>query len=644
VTRPRAVAVALLIIAAGQQASAHSGLRFSSPLSGATLGATPARIHLTFAERPEPTLATIRVVDTKGAAFQVDKPEAVADDPLSLFVRVRPLDRGVYTVYWRVVSAVDGHVSAGAFVFGVLMAPTAVAAPEAETNASPIEAVARSLLLLGLLLATGSVAAIVGRFASRRTVSMAAIGWVLTATGLVALAIAQSQAAQSGFAALINTAIGRGWLDRAAGIAVMLAGLIAMAIGREGSRLRSIGMTIFALGAAGTSVAHSAAGHAAAGRWPLRFTVAAQALHVVGAGAWLGGLAMLIAEMRVASTVSLSAVRRFSNLAAIMLAAVVSTGVLRTYHEVGDWTALLTSPYGRIVLIKIGLLLIIAALGAVNRWRHVPVASSEPRLLERTARIEVGLAVLATIAAAVLATLAPPASAEAIAGLSASGADFATTVRATFSAVSNQPGPNRFDVRVEDYDSATPVAATRASLTVTPVDDPGTESTTLALNREADGSFSGSGANLAFPGRWRVDMLLERGNGSVTVPVEVEAKGLPQLTSIFRPPNAAPIYTIETSQEAYVTITVDPEKVGRNQLQISFENVLLEPLTVSNVVVTMQHEHDPVQVLVINRTDRHRFSSTAVLPRGRTVVAVTARTERGSRVRATLELIPTTGN
>ena len=51
------------------RADAHSGLRFSSPLDGATLGDSPTDVQLTFLEKPEASLSTIRVVDTLGAAY-----------------------------------------------------------------------------------------------------------------------------------------------------------------------------------------------------------------------------------------------------------------------------------------------------------------------------------------------------------------------------------------------------------------------------------------------------------------------------------------------------------------------------------------------------------------------------------------------
>jgi copper transport protein len=636
--RPAAGVALAIVLVAGlvRGAAAHSGLRFSSPLDGSTLGAAPAHVHLSFIEKPEPSLATIRVIDTRGEAYQLGRPEAVADDPLSLMIRVRPLERGVYTVQWRVVSAVDGHASAGAFVFGVLMEPTGPAAPVSDTAVSLLEAAARSVFLTGLVLALGAAAAVAFRFGSARVLSIAGAGWLVSACGLVMLVVAQTRIAQAGVADLVGTAVGTALIARAAGIAVMLLGLaVAATAGRTRRFARLAGMIVFGLGSIGCVVAHAASGHAAAGRWPVWSTVLVQSLHIVAAGAWLGGLVVLVAELR-ARTVSERAIRWFSNLAAVMLVVVTVTGVTRGYHELADWEGVFTTSYGWFVVAKIALLVAIALLGAMNRWRHVPIAAAAPQPLERTARAELSLAVIATIAAGVLGALPPPAGAKSIAGLEAAGADFATSVRATLSAVSDQPGPNRFSVRTDDYDSGAPVQPDRVTLRFTPLDDPGIAVTTLALARDGETLFTGAGANLAFPGRWRIEMLIERGPTSVTVPVDVEAKGLPQFTSVLRPPDAPPSYTIAANAMSFIIITIDPEKRGPNELHFSFADVLFEPLAIGSVVVTIQRDSFSVLPLVLTRQNRDRFTATTTLERGRSRLVVTARTATGDRLRATL--------
>ena len=116
--------------------------------------------------------------------------------------------------------------------------------------------------------------------------------------------------------------------------------------------------------------------------------------------------------------------------------------------------------------------------------------------LWRRSRVELVLATGALALAAVLGTIAPPGTgqAAATAGLSASGADFATTVRVRLTTTSAEPGPNGFAVRVTDADSG---AAHRATLACgcasRPLDDPEVEQTALTLKPGTTaGSYAGA--------------------------------------------------------------------------------------------------------------------------------------------------------
>jgi methionine-rich copper-binding protein CopC len=100
------------LVALAAPAAAHSTLESSDPAAGSSVPASPRHIVLTFSEDPDAKLSLVGVIDSSGATVPgVSAPEAVPDEKLQLRVTPsRPLDDGVYTVNWRVVSAVDGHV------------------------------------------------------------------------------------------------------------------------------------------------------------------------------------------------------------------------------------------------------------------------------------------------------------------------------------------------------------------------------------------------------------------------------------------------------------------------------------------------------------------------------------------------------
>src|SRR5829696_10056163 len=121
--RGRLAAIAVLagawLLASGPAAAAHGALQSSEPAGGSSLERAPAAVTLRFTERPDPGLSTVRVLDSSGRVVAGGPARPVAGRPLELRVPTAGLAAGGYTVSWRIVSAVDGHRTDGAFGFGV---------------------------------------------------------------------------------------------------------------------------------------------------------------------------------------------------------------------------------------------------------------------------------------------------------------------------------------------------------------------------------------------------------------------------------------------------------------------------------------------------------------------------------------------
>src|SRR5438093_1983539 len=113
-----AAATVALTLAGTATAWAHANLASSDPANGATLATAPSAIRLTFTEPPDPTLSTIIVLNAGATKLATGDPTLQPPRTLSVSMPANVPD-GVYTVSWRTVSTVDGHVTAGAFAFGV---------------------------------------------------------------------------------------------------------------------------------------------------------------------------------------------------------------------------------------------------------------------------------------------------------------------------------------------------------------------------------------------------------------------------------------------------------------------------------------------------------------------------------------------
>lgn len=602
-------------------AAAHAVLLQSDPASGATLGAGPRAITLTFSEKPEAALSEIRVVGTRGTAFQKGRPKLVGGAP-AIAVAVGDLGIGVYTVTYRVTSAVDGHATTGAFAFGVGASPAGVKlrASSGAPSTSKLEVVARWLLLVGLVVLLGTAVAGVARFGG--DLALAAAGWLLAVAGLVLLAEAQRRSAGVTLGALLDTSVGDALVGRAAAIAAAgVALLLAFAVaGRV-----ALGLT--AAAALTAIVVHVAAGHAAAGSWSSAVTVTAQSAHFAAAGVWFGGLAALVLFVRGApSSEKAAAVRRFSFLAAIALAVVVVTGTIRAIDELTDAGDLVSTAYGRVVLAKILLFGVLAALGMRNRRRSVPAAAADLGPLRKTSRRELAVAATALAMAAVLGALAPPVGGRppGVAGLSDTADAAGTKVELT--AASPEPGPNTFVAKVEGGDPGPTLP-----LRFTPLDDPRERSTTLTLARTGDGRYQGTGANLEYDGRWGVEATV----GAATVSLELDVPGEDTFPTITRPPNAPAVYSKPAGGIEFVRMTLFPERAGNSHLTAGAFDDISGDIPVASLVLTMQVGDEAVRRLPVRRASATTFATDADLPEGKVTFAVTLHTRSGTRLRAT---------
>src|SRR5439155_19370193 len=159
-----ALVAALALAVAVRPASAHALRQTSYPDAGATLPRAPTEVRVTFGEQPDPKLSSLRVLDAAGRDRTSGKTEAVGGQPLTLRVAVQSLPNGVYTVAWRTVSRVDGHLASGTFAFGVGVSPSAAASSAGAARApspSTRNIAGRWFLYVGLMILLGSSATVV---------------------------------------------------------------------------------------------------------------------------------------------------------------------------------------------------------------------------------------------------------------------------------------------------------------------------------------------------------------------------------------------------------------------------------------------------------------------------------------------------
>ena len=149
--------------------------------------------------------------------------------------------------------------------------------------------------------------------------------------------------------------------------------------------------------------------------------VATDVLHLVAAGAWLGGLlplALLFAAARrstdpaVASVIR-GATLRFSTLGVIAVGTLLATGLVNTYLLAGSVQALITTHYGHFLLVKIALFMAMVCIAVFNRLRLTPrlsierQASAARQQLQRNCLVEAAMGLLIVVIVGALGTLPP---------------------------------------------------------------------------------------------------------------------------------------------------------------------------------------------------------------------------------------------
>jgi putative copper export protein/methionine-rich copper-binding protein CopC len=456
------LALATLILLPGL-AFAHTGLRRAAPGGGDHLSAAPRELRLTFTEAVEVTLARVALTGPNGPVELA--PLTLHPDSAAVLLGPiqSPLVAGIYTVNWQVVGA-DGHPIRGEYTFVIAPGAEGLAPPVAGPVApgqepppaehhdpvtfptgsdfgaeSPLYAGVRWLTFLGLLGVIGVIAfrllvlwlmartegssqhAVVGVAASRAArFGVAALA--LLGVALVLRLYAQSYALHGGEQSLdpglIGTMLSRttwgwGWLLQAAATLVALIGFL---LARSDSRA---GWTLATLGAVALAFTPGLSGHAAGASELTTLAILADALHVLGAGGWMGSLLLLvIVGIPVALRRSdgergrsvAALINAFSPTALFFAGTVVSTGVFAAWLQLGSVPALWQSAYGRTLLLKLAFLTVVFGTGAYNWLRVKPVLGSEAAAgrLRRSALLELAVGVVVLAVTAVLVATATP--------------------------------------------------------------------------------------------------------------------------------------------------------------------------------------------------------------------------------------------
>jgi putative copper resistance protein D len=216
---------------------------------------------------------------------------------------------------------------------------------------------------------------------------------------------------------LSGTDFGHLWVGRA--VIALLVLVLALVRAVSSRSERSVVLLILS-GAFLASLAGTGHTQSSTGATKL-LQMGSDAVHLLAAGGWLGGLVPLaLVSARGSRAQAEQGLARFSGMGYAAVAALFATGVINGVILVGTWANLFGSPYGRLLLVKIALFLGMVGFAGINRFFLVPALVRNGGVAENGAVLArlrrhiayeqlLGATVIGIVS--VLGTLAPPATA-----------------------------------------------------------------------------------------------------------------------------------------------------------------------------------------------------------------------------------------
>lgn len=402
----------------------------------------PQSASLRFTEPLERSFSSAELYDSSGERVATE-PSGFTDDPYEMVLTLPGnLPNGTYTIQWRNVSAADGHPQTGYVPF-TIGSQADVVVPEAPQitafNEPPLllGAIGRWLSLLGISGVAGAFVCWLWVLRTARDpldddlqdavqesvamLMLSAIGVAIV--GSVVMLVHQTMASAGGFSlsdmwsVIESTRFGHLWIARIV-LLVALAGLLMYdALWDDPPQYSLAGLALALSG--GLFLTFSLNSHAAAQTTGRTTAIAVDWIHLAASSVWVGGLlALLVAliygtqgapreDRREAFALAITSFTTIGISSVVLLAI---SGLYSSWLQVGNLVGLRETAYGQTLSIKIGLTVLLVALGAVNQRYLGPRMREAARgttHFGRTVAAEAMLAIGVLFAVGLLTSMAP---------------------------------------------------------------------------------------------------------------------------------------------------------------------------------------------------------------------------------------------
>jgi len=407
-------AVSFSVFIPAGSASAHAGLEGSDPKPSSWLATSPTEVVLHFDESVGVVFARIKILDQDGKEVFEARPTRDANDHTTVRANIDKLGDGTWVVVWRVASA-DSHPVQGSFAFSVGTSSSDVTSilnsnESHKHGLNNLFNIIRFVMFVGVLALIGGIALVM--FGAKKPPSirtrMSLWGaWTFAIVASIEALFAYGPHASgvkvynvtdlSLLGDTMSTLFGQATLLR---ISLLLGfSMLLMTIDKRDKRA-------WRICAVGTSVAvaatFSAVGHPS-GQSPVALSFSLDVVHLLAASLWIGALFLITIDRKfwLRSTQSML---WFSRMAGYSVVVIAVTGVVQSLLLVGGIRNVFALEFGQKLVIKVGLVLVLVAIGALSRST---LRKSGPAKLHQSVVVEALVALIVVGITAVLVALPP---------------------------------------------------------------------------------------------------------------------------------------------------------------------------------------------------------------------------------------------
>lgn len=408
----------ICLMALPEMTSAHAYLKQSNPSVNTKLETPLKNIRLEFSESIQPAFHTIELFDESGNIVEVDDSFIPDGEETTLVSKVQhELSEGAYTIKWRVVSS-DGHPIEGTIPFIIGEGTFNKAAMEDTATYSPglDKVILQGMQYLSFSLISGFLFFYLWLIPRKKTsFSCRFSGIIWTAYSLLALSILLSLPLQTTTDAAVDwnsvfkisllketifhTTFGTIWMIEM-GLLVILFSSLLLTKKIFPAAYASF-LVIIALMLCKASIGHTAAVNNQV------LAVIMDFFHLLGMALWLGNLLALVLLLPGESkkekdhSIYWQTIQRFSTFAIVFVLILLVTGIYASVQHVSSIQSLVNTPYGKVLIGKILLMLIMIGIGAYHFFR----GKFKEKKLGPSVLIEFSIGLIIIILAALLTNL-----------------------------------------------------------------------------------------------------------------------------------------------------------------------------------------------------------------------------------------------